>query len=354
LKLVDGKKLVVYFGCFFEDRPQMEDETGNGTFEHDQKTTRTHRTKIIEGIMKSGEAQNVSDLYVKVPFGQLFNPIIFTMHIPLSLQNPVYVVSEKINSLTEDFECVFDGNLILIAGLVEVDKLPFGVFDVRDRVMEMLRKIVKVKSIAPCLHARPISFVTENSQIPKNLALGYVETTKTMDLKILLRKLYDEVGYNLNDFYELCYASDEIDDRVVKIEALLGRLLKSMSESFLTSWKQTLTKRRFTKERRKDMINILDELTQYQLHRSGWKRLYLEFKAIGLQSHVSKLIDDTDLEFYGTPSLTVDIDLTTKAVDYVRSELEGYSRNWYTLLSALGGAILGSIITLLVRTILKI
>jgi hypothetical protein len=354
LKLVDGKKLVVYFGCFHEDEPQEEDETRTVTNEEHQKMMQAYRTKIIEGFMKSEEARNVSDLYVKPPASLLFNPIVFTIRVPFSLQKPEYVAIEEFRALTEDFECVFDGNLLLIAGLVEIDKMPFGAFDVRDRVETILQKIMKVRSTPPCLYARPVSFVAEKTQISKKLPAHYVMIAKPMDSKILLRMLYDEFGFDLNEFYALCSVRNDIDDRVQKLEAQVTRLLKKMSESSVTGWKQAFRRRGFAKERRKEMVEVLAELAEYQSCQSQLKRNFRDFMLFYPQSSISKLLDLSDLKFYGTPALKLDVDLMTKTVDYVRSELEGYSRNTYTLLSALAGGVMGSIITLLVRTIFKI
>lgn len=352
MQLIDGKKIVVYFGGYHEIEPQEDDETKIMTNEEYGKMIQAHRKKIIEGLMKSQEARDVSDLYVKMPPGLLFNPIVFTIHIPFSLQKPMYVLSEKVNSLSEDFECVFGGSLLLVATLVEVDKIPFGVFDVRDRALTILQKIMKVESIAPCLYAKPISLVTNKSQIPKKLAFGYVKIVEPSDSKTLLRGVYDELGYELNRFYKLCYVSNEIDDRVIDIDSDVTRLLRKMSESSLIGWKQKLKRRGFAKERRKDMIDVLAGLAKYQSDQSVLKIETRDFKMFYPQSAISRVIGLIDLEFYGTPHLTLDVDLITKTVEHVRSELEGYSRNTYTLLSALTGAVLGSVITLLVRAFL--
>jgi hypothetical protein len=341
----------VYFGCYYEDESQENNETKEMTNEEHEKMMQAYRTKIIEGLMKSQEARNVSDLYVKVPAALLFNPIVFTVHVPFSLQKPVYVASEKINSMTEDYECVFDGSTILIAGLSDVDKMPFGAFDVRDRVMTILQKIMKVKEVPPCLYVSPISFVTEKSQTLNELFSKYVKIVEPRDSKILLRMLYDEMGYGLEAFYSLCSTRNEIDDRIEKIEDHITKLLKKMSESSLTGWRQTLKRRGFAKERRKDMIEVLADLARHQSDQSRLKRATRDFMTFYPQSTISKLIDTTDIKFYGTPHMRLNVDLVTKTVDYVRSELEGYSRNTYTLLSALLGAVIGSIITLLVRAL---
>lgn len=357
MKLVDGKKLVVYFGCFYEDEFQEEDETRTVTDEEHQKMMQAYRTKIIEGFMKSEEARNVTDLYVKPPASLLFNPIVFTIHIPFSLQKveyAEYLASEEFRALTEDFECVFDGSVLLIAGLVEIDKMPFGAFDVRDRVKTILQNIMKVRSIPPCLYSRPVSFVTEKKQIAKKLPGQYFMIAMPMDSKILLRVLYDEFGFELNEFYELCYDRDDIDDRVEKLEAQVTRLLKKMSESSVTGWKQAFRRRGFAKERRKEMVEVLAELAEYQSCQSQLKKNFRDFMMFYPQSSISKLVDLSDVKFYGTPALKLDVDLMTKTVEYVRSELEGYSRNTYTLLSALAGGVMGSVITLLVRAIFKI
>jgi hypothetical protein len=351
--LVDGKKLVVYFGCFCEDEPE-DDETVVATHEEYQKLIQADRKSIIEGFMKSGEAQNVSDLYTKLPPYNLFNPIVFTMHIPFSLQQPIYAASDEINSVTEDFECVFDGDILLIAGLADIDKMPFGAFDVRDHVRTILKNIINVKPVPPTLYSRPISLITKKTQVLEGVDFEYPITVKPADSKALLGKVYSEFGSGLDAFYEVCSMSSDIDDHVEKLDNQIAQLLKKMRESSATGWRQTFRKRGFAKERRKEMVEVLTQLAKYQTNYNILKRTYRDFKMIFKESPVSKLINLTDIKFYGTPSLKIDIDLVTKTVEYVRSELEGYSRNTYTLLSALGGGIIGSIITLLVRVILKV
>jgi hypothetical protein len=353
LKLVDGKKLVVYFGCFCEDEPE-DDETVVTTYEEYQKIIQADRTKIIEGFMKSGEAQNVSDLYTKLPTHQLFNPIVFTMHLPFSLQKPIYAASYETSSVTEDFECVFDGDILLIAGLADIDKTPYGAFDVRDCVRTVLKKIIKVKLVPPTLHSRPISLVTKKAQVLEELDSEYFMVVKPADSKTLLRMIYDEFGSDLGAFYEVCSMSSDIDDQLEKLDNQITQLLKKMGESSATSWRQAFRKRGFAQERRKEMVEVLTQLAKCQTNYNILKRTYRDFKMIFKESSVSKLISLTDLKFYGTPTLRLDIDLVTKTVEYVRSELEGYSRNTYTLLSALTGGIIGSIITLLVRITLRV
>lgn len=110
LKLTKNKKLMVFFGCMAiekeSEKNEENEEIRRMEYEDIQKEVLSLRTKLIEGLNKNREVRDVSDLFVKLPRILLFNPIVFKMHIPLSLQKTRYVFGKSFRAEIEDFESV--------------------------------------------------------------------------------------------------------------------------------------------------------------------------------------------------------------------------------------------------------
>ena len=62
---------------------------------------------------------------------------------------------------------------------------------------------------------------------------------------------------------------------------------------------------------------------------------------------IFSILEKADLKFYGEPQLELEKDSVLKSLEFVRSELENRLQNRYTLLSAFTGAVIVSIITLI-------
>ncbi len=67
---------------------------------------------------------------------------------------------------------------------------------------------------------------------------------------------------------------------------------------------------------------------------------------------ISKIISARDVAFYGTPYLGLDTNAFLKTMELIRNELDSYSRNRLTLLTALTGGAAGALITLIAAHLL--
>ena len=310
------------------------------------------RSKLIEKHNQSREVQEVSDLFPKLPSDMLYNPIFFKIHIPLSLQRNRYIRTDSENSLSEDFDCVYAGGLLFISTICTFDKEPYGVFDVRDRVYAILEKMTKIKVIPPTLFGKPIvlALKTDISVTQSEGNERIFEFVENDDSKKLLRDLFEMVGFELEAFYEICVNSHEIFERVAKIEDKTLKLLDVMSGSYQQNWKNRLGAD--TAERRKDILEILSEVSKCQSQDSARKRAVMDFRMIWKESDISLIIKPEDVRFYGEPQVKLDTTSVLKSLEFARSELDSRSRNRFALLSAFTGAIVGSLVTLLVSYML--
>ena len=102
-----------------------------------------------------------------------------------------------------------------------------------------------------------------------------------------------------------------------------------------------------TSERRKDIIRILSEVADCQSSETIRKRKTREFSMFAPRTPIFSILEKADLKFYGEPQLELEKDSVLKSLEFVRSELENRLQNRYTLLSAFTGAVIVSIITLI-------
>lgn len=358
LKLTKNKKLMVFFGCVAIEKESEKDEENEEIrrMEYDdiQKEVLSLRTKLIEGLNKSREVRDVSDLFVKLPRILLFNPIVFKMHIPLSLQKTRYVIGESFRAEIEDFEIVYDGYILMVVALCDLNKFPWGVFDVRDRLKKVLGSIVKVKIIAPCLSLVGVTFSMQDDDANKEERRGlFVKISKPTDSKVLLRELYLEVARDLGMFYGASSLTNDIEDVVREIISSESRLLVNLRNFLEADWKQLRKKWGLVSQSKKNMVETFEKLFQYLAYRNrlAHERKEIDRFVIEHNSVSAKLIKDIGLH-YAEPRIVIDTDSVVKTIEHVRNEIEAFSLNTSTFLSALVGAVVGSIITLVASYLL--
>lgn len=343
MKITKGKKLAVYFGgvaC---------QETITEKFE---EAIPKLRKTIVEGLNKCREVQDVSDLYATTPYFTHFNPITFKMHLPHSLQS--HSIKYHIDkAICEDFDCIYDGNVLYVVAYCDLEKEPSGVYDVKDRVVGILRSIVEVKIIPPCLFANPMTFILADDKTPDKVATSCIRLEEPFESKLVLSDFYMKLGYEMGDFYEMCGLSDGISEEVDDIETRVLTLLKNVSNFQKSGWVKGLRNRKCIKEMKTGMVKILEKVCEYHSDRNLLKRKRKDFRLfIKETSLFADIVDSASFEFYCAPYLELDMDSVLKSVDHARTELEAYFFNRYTLISTIAGAIIGSIITIIVSNIL--
>lgn len=310
------------------------------------------RTNLIERLNKSNEVRDVSDLYVDLPSELLYNPIFFRLHLPLSLQKPDYIALKSDNALVEDFECAYVGDVLLISALCDVDKEPFGIFDARDKIIKILEKLVKIEVIPPCLYSRPVTFAMKSEIKPQEELFSLFEITEATESKVLIRELHKMIGYELAAFYDISGLAKDVGELVDKIQYETSNLLRSIVRPSKKSWKRRLGFG--TSERRKNIIDILGYVTECQYYNNLRKRHIKDFQMFWDIPPIAKVLHRRDLEFYGEPSQELDMDSILKSLELVRSELDSYTSNRVAILSALTGAVVGSIVTYILSQIWSI
>ncbi len=193
-----GKKLIIHFGGIWSKEEISIEETNQGD------STKQLRKKIMQGLNKSRELQAVSDLMPQDSYGSYFDPIMFTMHVPLSLQTRDGNLELDNNTYPEDFECVYDGCCLFIASLVDIDTYPHSPLCVRDRFFSILNSITKSEKVPPCLFPGSITFVCHKDPFLNKNSIEYFAACKeNTQSKEILSFVLDEIGFQMGDFMNL-------------------------------------------------------------------------------------------------------------------------------------------------------
>lgn len=356
MKLVKGKKLMVFFGCVATPpETPAEDEEKNVIMEYDEisRESKVKRMRIIQGLNQNVEAKSVSDLFVKLPTEILFNPITFNLHIPLSLQKKRYARREESIARVEDFELVYDGYLLMIFTLCDLDKMPCGVLDVRDRFLEILGSITKCHSIPPTIAPFGVTFYIDGEDVSKTaLEELLISVKKPTESSELLRALYLQLDYSLGSFYGASSISQDISRCVWNVEERQLKLLHLLNQFIGLNWKDMCKKRVLISQGKKEMAEILQRVSEYTSSKSQLVRARWEYEnMVPPESMCAKMISKLTFDFYTNPSSRLDISSVITTIEHLRNEFETYNLNTYALVSALLGAIIGSLITLLASQI---
>lgn len=332
MKITKNKQLVIFFGGLEIEYKKASSKSYNTIKEEIEEI----RTELIKGLNNSREVSYVSDLYDENPLDIYFNPIYFRVHLPLSLQNSSF--SKKDNpSLIEDFECVYDGTVLYIGAICELDKEPCGITSVRDHVTDVFNTIIKAEINPPCVYSTPISSIDDSS------LFNFLDEN---DSKDLFKKVLLALSYELDEFFGICSTSRELEDKIQVIQEKVTQLLNVMSGN--NTKKLTERLKADTGKRRKDIMEILFALSEAQSTQNALETQIRDFKSFAITSPILKVIDKKSFAFYALPRFSLNYNSVLKTVELIRNELDNRSRNRYTLLSAFSGAIVGSLITLMI------
>lgn len=242
----------------------------------------------------------------------------------------------------------------MVVALCDLNKFPWGVFDVRDRLKKVLGSIVKVKIIAPCLSLVGVTFSMQDDDANKEEKRGlFVKISKPTDSKVPLRELYLEVARDLSMFYGASSLTQDIGDVVREIISSESKLLVNLRNFLEADWKQVHKKWGLVSQSKKNMVETLEKLFQYLAYQNRLARERKDIDRFVIQhnSVSAKLIKHIGLH-YTEPQIVIDTDSVIKTIEHVRNEIEAFSLNTSTFLSALVGAVVGSIITLVASYLL--
>jgi hypothetical protein len=145
------------------------------------------RGKLIEALNKRNEVKEILDYYDSSDKYSGMNPVLFIFHLPLSLQ--ALQSKAMMDSNSEDFFCLVSDKLLLIGTVCSIEEYPLY-YDIRNKIIEMIKEIMAVEEIPPCLSFGGMLYTKEAAKIDN--VTGFNCSVKQSD-----ETIYD----NLYDFY---------------------------------------------------------------------------------------------------------------------------------------------------------
>jgi len=348
-----GYGLMFFFGGIdilsrmLEKEIEASNKESKGVGEIEEVISRI-RTKVMKEFTKINELRNVSDLFVKPPPLIDFNPICFDMRIPLSLQKIKYVLSESTRGEVEEFKLVYDGIILLVAAYCPLDRRPWGVYDARDKFIEILNSIFNFRKISPCLTHEAIIFVNKGEKTPKKTRDIYIEVEPCVEYLEITRSLYLKLGLDMHLFYDACAVAQNVNELVFRRYILESELLSDLSNFLKSNWWQILRRKKYAKQGKEKMLEILKIISEYSSLSEDLNRSRQEIEeSIAHNSLFRAFMQQVNLEEYCKPDEPLDIASLMRLIEHFRKELEIYSVSTSTILSALLGALIGSILTMI-------
>lgn len=316
-----------------------------------KKTLNKLRSRIVDLLNRSGEVTGISDMFKEAPEFRL-NPIMFVMHLPVSLQK--FQAEEPDRAVVEDFLVIYDGTILMVCAACSSEERPMGVYDVRDRFLSMMKSIVHgLEMTPPCLTHKAIVYANQPEEVRKSYPGDiYVKMNSKETFFNALQSLYMRIIDEMESFYEACYTCEKTIKTVEEINKHESNLIVSLREFLATTWRKPIKRTKVVSQMKTHSVNILDKLSEYSsLTRELKEDLSLVEEARAHNSLFGKFIDNVVLDEYTKPE-TVDTDSLIRVIEHVRSETESYGSFVSSFISTLVGAIIGSALTILVSYLL--
>lgn len=354
-KLRESQKLIVFFGGLNIGKHVYKEIEGVFDSEKMKKAEEEARRSIVGVLNNCGDIANIKDLYAKTPSIIGFNPIVFNLRVPSSLQEATRRhLQEQMSADVEDFTLVYDGGIVMVAAICPIHKRPWGVYDARDRFEELLRKVYEFESIPPCLTHEAVVFAEKELEKIESFRDIYVRIPPNVEVFSVLQRLYLSLNKELWSFYMACDKKVKIDENVMNIRILESGIVENLKNFMLTEWYQTLKKRRIMRKIRLDCIEILRRLSDYTLLVQVTKKTRAKIEEDMVHNDLfEKLVQRVNFDEYTEPE-TIDVNSLMRLFEHVRSELETYSVNFSVVISALIGAVIGSILTIIASHLLRL
>lgn len=361
LKLSESQKLIVFLGGINavdrkleEIESSLEEEDSMRAVEIVKEKTNELRVQIVDMLNRSGEVKDILDLFKDPPPIIDFNPIMFGLHLPISLQKAGYRLTPD-HAEVEDFVVVYDGQWVMVATVCALDKRPWGVYDVRDKLTKMMNTIISnLETTPPCLTHQAIAFVNKPDEISKDLYPRdiYLKFEPKWGPIEAFQNLYIRLTPEIESFYSACETAKETDEVAWKIDENETNLLSSLKEFLTTTWWHPLKRTKILRQMKTFTIEILENLSKHSSLVRQLKENRSEIEEYRAHNDLfSKLMETVKPDEYAK-SEAVDSESLIRIIEHVRSETETYSSFISTLISALIGAIIGSALTIIVSYLL--
>ena len=238
--------------------------------------------------------------------------------------------------------------------MTDSDKIPFGVWDVRNRVKKIFDEYSngKAKIVPPTFSHTHFTF--SDDRLPDDQLNVNISVQTPIEVKELVRQLYEEVSLDLKIFYSAASLAQGLGELGVNIEIVASKLLGYFNKLLKTSSINVREKWKIIDKTKKEMAELITQITKYRSEELDLKTTLKDFTKTVLyeKTRAAAFLEKVDWEHYTCPFSLLDVDSLFKTVEHIRREIEAFSLNTSAIVSALIGAISGSLITLVATNLL--
>jgi len=282
------------------------------------------RSKIIETLGGRSDITHVEDLFDEKGAGGYFDPIVFTLSIPKSLQVGLGIAHEDAVPVPE-FTLVYDGRLIMVAAVAPIGKRPWGVYNARERFETIMKGICKFERNAPCLTHEAVTFLEETAKPSERYRDLFLPVMADHSMRGHIQHLYGSLSRELWRFYGASRSRTEGLLIASKVRDLEKELIETTKTLMKTKWHHVRTRRRVVEELRSKCVDIFAEVSEYL---SKVQELREETSGIEeMMAHNTlfrKLMDTVHLDEY-TKTEVIHVESVMRVVQHVEGEIGTYS-----------------------------
>lgn len=305
--------------------------------------------RIIRKVRSSSgvEAGLLFESSTQKELREWLNPVIVSASLTPSSRKSTEIVDayQSGSQEIEKFSVVYDGRIVLYAAELDLRR-PYNkwsLLDARDLFFEMMKDLHPV--IIPPTLAEGVILVSENRTAKwdeLNLPLRPDDTVKG-----ILRRVYSQYHYELGTFYETCRIRTKAKDSSNLAERNRRNLLDLLGNYLDVGWAEIYTRYSMLSDMHRRGVALLKNISDFLEYRDSANDSEESLKQlIDRDKRFKKLMEIAHWSHY-THVESLDIEHAMRILEHVRSEAQSYLTSWSTYLAGLGGAVIGTVLTLI-------
>ncbi len=279
-----------------------------------------------------------------------FQPIFLSCSIAASSRESTTLIQALFPHAQEiqKFSLAYDGRVVMYATEIDVDApySTWSLIEARQKFDEIIRDLDPV-SIPPNLANGAIMATDSKDQLAtKEEGLLFMTLRPEDSVTDILRRVYVLFHLELWTFYEACKWKTKADEMIRSVDESQRNLLDLLGDYLATEWSAIYTRFNMLGELHRREVVVLRNITQFLEYRdlAKYSQDYVK-RLIERSTPFEKIMDSSRWVDY-TQVEAFDLEHVTRILEHVRSEAQTYLTSWSTYLAALGGAVIGTLLTL--------
>jgi hypothetical protein len=218
-------------------------------------------------------------------------------------------------------------------------------YDVRNKIVEIISEITDVVLNPPCLTFGGMLYTKKVSELNDSMKFNCLVKQSDETIYNIFYDFYLDNFIEFEYFYNASKIANKINETTVKVKAIESDLLFGLKR-FVTSWKHPLERGQIASKLKINCARLLEELSEYSVSSGELKvamRVVKDYRA--QNEEFDNFIKEVNIESSIEPD-SIDVDSAMNIIEHSREENGAYSSSNTTILSAVGGAVIGSVLTI--------